>query len=69
MLEHFPSCSTPVDSMRRKPDEGRPYEVWRCKKCKKEWRHPEETVLNKNLDFSKHNDQLSHRDSDTDLGW
>lgn len=69
MPEHCPHCSTPVDSIRKEPDDGRPYEVWRCEQCDEEWRHPDETVLNKDLDFSKRGNQLSRRDADTDLNW
>lgn len=69
MPEHCPYCDDPVYSLRIDPDDGRPYEVWRCSQCEKEWRHPEETVLNRDLDFSKHGNQLSRRDADTDLGW
>lgn len=69
MPEHCPHCAEPVESARINPEEGRPYEVWRCADCEEEWRHPEETVLDKDLDFSKNKDQLSRRDADTDLTW
>ncbi len=51
------------------PEDGRPYEVWRCADCEEEWRHPEETVMNRELDFSESGEQLSRRDADTDLNW
>lgn len=69
MPEICPHCGDPIESLRKTPDDGRPYEVWRCNNCEEEWRHPKETVLNSNLDFSESQNQLSRRDSDTDLTW
>lgn len=69
MPEYCPHCRTPVESLRKEPEESRPYEIWRCEECDEEWRHPEETVLDTDLDFSKNKDQLSRRESDTDLTW
>lgn len=69
MPEHCPHCHDLIDSVRKEPEQGRPYEVWKCENCKKEWRHPEETVLNKDLDFSETGEQVSRRESDTDLYW
>lgn len=69
MPETCPHCNEPITSLRRAPDEGRPYEVWRCENCNEEWRHPEETVLDKDLDFSESREQLSRRQSDSDLEW
>jgi endogenous inhibitor of DNA gyrase (YacG/DUF329 family) len=69
MPEVCPHCGDPVESTRKTPEEGRPYEVWRCADCEEEWRHPEETVMNRELDFSESGEQLSRRDADTDLNW
>lgn len=69
MPEFCPHCDTPVESTRKDPEEGRPHEVWRCRGCDEEWRHPEETVLDRSLDFSGSGDQLSRRDADTDMTW
>lgn len=69
MPERCPHCREPISSVRKEPTEGRPYEVWQCEDCEKEWQHPEETVLNKDLDFSETGDQVSRRRSDTDLYW
>jgi RNase P subunit RPR2 len=69
MPETCPHCDEPVDSERRTPADGRPYEVWRCPDCGEEWRHPEETILDRSLDFSASDSQLSRRESDTDTGW
>jgi ribosomal protein L37AE/L43A len=69
MPEYCPHCNQPVDSVRRESDEGPVQELWQCKNCEKEWRHPEETVLNRELDFSKNNQQISRRNSDTNLTW
>lgn len=69
MPEYCPHCNVPIDSSRREPEEGRPYEVWRCEECDEEWRHPEETILSRNLDFSKNKEQLSRQESDADLSW
>lgn len=69
MPEHCPHCGEQVVSNRKEPNEGRPYEVWQCFECDEEWRHPEETVLDRDLDFSKHGDQISRRESDTELQW
>lgn len=69
MPEVCPHCEEPIESVRKEPDDGRPYEVWRCTNCEEEWRHPQETVLNSDLDFSESGDQLSRRESDADLGW
>jgi RNase P subunit RPR2 len=69
MPEVCPHCSEPIESLRKTPEEGRPYEVWRCEDCAEEWRHPEETVMNRDLDFSASGDQIERRDADTDLNW
>ncbi|GAA0237299.1 hypothetical protein GCM10009000_060950 [Halobacterium noricense] len=69
MPEVCPFCGDPIDSTRRTSDNDRSYEVWQCKDCEKEWYHPEETVLNKELDFSESQEQISRRESDTDLEW
>ena len=69
MPEHCPHCDEPVSSERREPDDGRPFEVWRCEDCDEEWRHPEETVLSRDLDFSANDDQIDRRDADTDEQW
>lgn len=69
MPEYCPHCGTAVRSVRREPGQGRPYEVWLCDPCEEEWRHPEETVLDKDLDFSGNGEQLSRRESDTDMTW
>lgn len=67
--EVCPHCGDPIESIRRTPDDGRPHEVWRCENCDEEWRHPQETVLDKDLDFSESGEQVSRRDADTDLSW
>jgi tRNA(Ile2) C34 agmatinyltransferase TiaS len=69
MPEVCPHCGEPVESIRKTPDDGRPHEVWRCGDCEEEWRHPEETVMNRDLDFSASGDQIERRDADTDLNW
>lgn len=69
MPEHCPHCETPIRSERREPDDGRPHEIWICDDCEEEWRHPDETVLNRDLDFSASGDQIERRDDTTDLGW
>jgi tRNA(Ile2) C34 agmatinyltransferase TiaS len=69
MPEVCPHCGDAIESVRKTRDDGRPYEVWRCGPCEKAWRHPEETVLDKSLDFSASEEQLDRRDSDADLGW
>ena len=69
MPEVCPHCGDPIESERKEPEDGRPYEVWRCADCEEEWRHPEETVMNRELDFSESGEQLSRRDADTDLNW
>lgn len=69
MPEVCPHCGEPIESVRKTPDDGRPYEVWRCEDCDEEWRHPHETVLNSDLDFSESGEQLSRRESDADGTW
>lgn len=69
MPEICPHCGEPVESVRKAPEEGRPYEVWRYADCDEEWRHPEKTVLNRDLDFSESGDQIDRRDADVDLNW
>ncbi len=69
MPEHCPHCGDPITSFRRHPEGERAEEVWRCADCDEEWRHPEETVLNKDLDFSATGTQISRRESDSDSGW
>ncbi|MCU4925487.1 hydrogenase expression protein HypA/HybF [Halobacteria archaeon AArc-dxtr1] len=69
MPEHCPHCGELVNAVRKNPDDGRPYEVWQCADCDEEWRHPEETVLNRDLDFSANKNQVSRRDADTDQTW
>ncbi|ELZ61072.1 MULTISPECIES: hypothetical protein [unclassified Haloferax] len=69
MPEHCPFCGEPIESTRVTPEDGRPYEEWRCTDCDETWRHPEETVLDRSLDFSKHGNQLDRRDADTSLDW
>ena len=69
MPEVCPHCGDPIESERKEPEDGRPYEVWRCANCDEEWRHPEETVMDRDLDFSESGEQLSRRDADTDLNW
>ncbi|MFP8954560.1 hydrogenase expression protein HypA/HybF (plasmid) [Natrialbaceae archaeon A-arb3/5] len=69
MPEHCPHCGEQVQAERRKSDDGRFQEVWQCTDCDEEWNHPDETVLNKDLDFSKNKNQISRRDADTDLQW
>jgi ribosomal protein L37AE/L43A len=69
MPEFCPHCDRPVTAERRESEDGPATEVWRCPDCEEEWRHPDETVLNRELDFSGTSDQLSRRDSDTDLTW
>jgi ribosomal protein L37AE/L43A len=67
--EVCPHCGEPIESLRRTPEDGRPHEVWRCDDCGEEWRHPGETVLNGELDFSESGEQLSRREDDADLNW
>lgn len=69
MPEVCPHCGDPIESVRRTPESGRPHEVWRCENCDEEWRHPDETVLSRDLDFSQSEEQLSRRDSDDTMGW
>lgn len=69
MPEVCPYCEDPIDAIRKTADDGKEYEVWRCDSCDEEWRHPDETILNKELDFSKSQEQLSRRETDTDLNW
>lgn len=69
MPEVCPHCYDPIESIRKTPDDGWPYEIWRCKNCEEEWRHPGETVLNRDLDFSASQEQVSRRGADTDLNW
>jgi transposase-like protein len=69
MPEVCPHCSEPVDSERKTPDSSDPYEVWRCESCDEEWRHPEETVLSQELDFSQSETQLSRRGSNGVSEW
>jgi ribosomal protein L37AE/L43A len=69
MPEVCPHCGDPIESIRKSPEDGRPHEVWRCEDCGEEWRHPEETVMNRDLDFSASGDQIERRDDDTDLTW
>lgn len=69
MPEYCPHCSRPVSAVRKESENGPATEVWRCTDCEEEWRHPDETVLNRELDFSKEQNQITRRDADTDLGW
>lgn len=69
MPEHCPHCGDPVTSFRRQSEGERPKEIWECEDCDETWRHPEETVLDKDLDFSANQEQISRRRSDSNLDW
>ncbi len=69
MPEICPHCREPITSVRKEPKDGRPFEVWKCENCEEEWRHPQETILNNDLDFSESQDQISRRNTDADLEW
>jgi ribosomal protein L37AE/L43A len=69
MPEVCPHCGTPIVSERRSGDGDRDREFWRCEECEEEWRHPEETVMNRGLDFSAAESAESPDPDTTTSGW
>jgi ribosomal protein L37AE/L43A len=55
MPETCPHCDAPIVSERRDTEDG-PVEIWRCEDCEASWRHPDETIMNRDLDFTASGD-------------
>lgn len=67
MPKHYPFCGEPIESTCVAPEDDHPYGEWCYTDRDETWRHPKETILDRSLNLSKHDDQLDRRDVDADL--